>query len=417
MNPVYEKREGEGDYEYGLRLIKLKVEDKPEDLDWQDIVEAAHLDCHRDSLRKAASVTPYSGYAVMQYYERLMASADRPDQDAYMTELDGKIMQMRKEAKRFYDQRREFHKLVDQVGRDENLEDRLVDAANRLNELRPLKADKDGLGCCTANSEAVIVFSDWHYGMTADNIWEHYDTEVCRSRVETLVQEASKRIRLHQCRKLHVVLLGDMAHGGIHVSARVASNELVCEQVMHVSEIIAEAINALADNVEETVIHATYGNHLRTIQNKADNIHADNMERLIPWWLERRLADRGDITVAKAEYYEFLYFDVCGYKICAAHGDLDNVKNAGKTLNTLFMKRYGSGIDYAILGDKHHQEEFEELGIESMIVKSLCGTDDYANGRRLYSTPGQLLMIFTGECGRDASYQIKFNDTTRRVYE
>lgn len=59
-----------------------------------------------------------------------------------------------------------------------------------------------------------------------------------------------------------------------------------------------------------------------------------------------------------------------------------------------------------ILADKHHLEEFEELGIEAMIVRSLCGTDEYANGKRLYSTPGQLLMTFN-EDGRDASYQIR----------
>ena len=53
------------------------------------------------------------------------------------------------------------------------------------------------------------------------------------------------------------------------------------------------------------------------------------------------------------------------------------------------------------------QEEFEELGIESIICKSLCNADEYANGKRLYSTPGQLMMTFNTRVGRDASYQIK----------
>lgn len=154
---------------------------------------------------------------------------------------------------------------------------------------------------------------------------------------------------------------------------------------------------------------ATYGNHLRTVQNKNDSIHADNMERLIPWWLEQRLGRRDDVVFPEAEYYEFLYFNVCGYKICATHGDLDNVKSAGRTLNTLFVKKYGSEIDYVILADKHHKEEFEELGIESMVVRSLCGTDEYANGKRLYSTPGQLMMVFKPGMGADACYQIKLN--------
>ena len=337
MNPKYEQKDGEDLYEYGLRLIEIKMEQKPDDLDWEDIVEATQLDCHRDSLRKAASVTPYSGYAVAQHFKRKYAAVDRPDKEQYLGELDIKIAEARKESKRLFDQRREFNKLVDRIGRTENLEDRLVEAAAALNESTPLNIDKSSV-YAYGDNEAVIVFADWHYGMVTDNIWERYNTEVCRCRVERLVETAIERIRLHRCRRLHILLLGDMAHGAIHTSARVASEELVCDQVMQVSEIIAQAVAALADVVDETVVHATYGNHLRTVQNKQDSIHADNMERLIPWWLEQRLGDRGDIQFPQAEYYEFLYFNVCGYQICATHGDLDSVKNAGRTLNTLDRK-------------------------------------------------------------------------------
>ena len=410
MNPKYERAEGEDLYEYGLRLIETKVEQKPDDLDWEDIVEATGIDCHRDSLRKAASVTPYSGYKVAQYFKRKFAGDAAPNAQEYMGELDCKILEMRKEAKKFYDQRREFNKLVDHLGRAENLEDRLVAAARELNEAEPLRVDKslfyqnDG---GVFENEAVLVFADWHYGMVADNIWQHYDTQVCRERVNKLVREAGKRIAANKCRALHVVLLGDMAHGAIHTSVRVASEELVCDQVMQVSEIIAQAISTLADTVDYTYVHATYGNHLRTVQNKNDSIHADNMERLIPWWLQQRLGERDDVYFPEAEYYAFLYFDVCGYKVCATHGDLDHVKSAGKTLNTLFHKRYGTGIDYVLLADKHHKEEFEELGVDAMIVRALCGADDYANDHRLYATPGQLLMIFIPGVGADACYQIK----------
>ena len=32
VNPKYERREGEDAYEYGLRLIEIKVEQRPDDL-------------------------------------------------------------------------------------------------------------------------------------------------------------------------------------------------------------------------------------------------------------------------------------------------------------------------------------------------------------------------------------------------
>ena len=159
VNPKYERREGEDTFEYGLRLIEIKVEQKPDDLEWGDIVEATGMDCHRDSLRKAASVTPYSGYAVAQYFKKKLAAQCNPNQADYMGELDCKIAEMRKEAKRFYDQRREFNKMVDRIGREENLEDRLVVAAQSLNELVPLSINKTS-DFIDQNAEAVIVFAD-----------------------------------------------------------------------------------------------------------------------------------------------------------------------------------------------------------------------------------------------------------------
>lgn len=96
VNPRYERREGEESYEYGLRLIETKIEQKPDDLDWEDIIEATGIDCHRDSLRKAASVTPYSGYAVAQYFKKKYALQDATEQNEYMDELDFKIAEMQK---------------------------------------------------------------------------------------------------------------------------------------------------------------------------------------------------------------------------------------------------------------------------------------------------------------------------------
>ena len=74
MNPKYQRQENEDSYEYGLRLIELKVEQNPSDLEWSDIVDLLDLNVHYDSLRKAANVTPYSGYNVMKYFKSKAAS-------------------------------------------------------------------------------------------------------------------------------------------------------------------------------------------------------------------------------------------------------------------------------------------------------------------------------------------------------
>ena len=86
---------------------------------------------------------------------------------------------------------------------------------------------------------------------------------------------------------------------------------------------------------------------------------------------------------------------------------MDSVKSSPRLLATLFQKKYGMDIEYVLLGDKHHRESFDEVGICAMICGSLCGTDDYANSKRLYSQPEQLLLIVTEDDGVDAEYRIK----------
>lgn len=340
---------------------------------------------------------------------KLMERGDYQEADGsrLLDEIETKKIELMREKQKFYDQRREWNKLVAESGRQENLEDRLAAIAGDLKDT--IGAVYDGVlpvSFDPSDEEAVLFLCDWHYGMTANNVWNTYNTEICKQRVSYVVNAAAARAIWHKCRKMHVVVLGDLIHGGIHVSARVASEELVCEQIMHAAELLAQSIEFLSCCIPEIDVYLTYGNHARTIQTKNDNLHRDNMERLIPWWLEQRLAGTENVRVMEESPNEFILAKVCGYNICATHGDLDGVKSSPRMLATLFQKKYGCDIDYVVLADKHHTEGFEELGIDAEICGSLCGTDEFANNHRLYATPRQLLWIFNDQ-GRDAEYKLR----------
>lgn len=289
--------------------------------------------------------------------------------------------------------------------RAEHLSDELINVAKRLAYEKPLAFDK--IEFPELNSkEALLCLSDWHYGLVTENIWNKYNPDICRSRVESLIEYVSYYLREQNIVTLHIALLGDAAHGAIHTGCRVQSNEDTCDQLMHVSEILAESISKLSSSVNTVKVYSCYGNHLRTIQRKEESVHSDNLEKIIPWWLKERLKDNPKVEVIESPYKEFTRIDILGSKICCVHGDLDNFKNIGVTINTLFSKLYGETIDYTISGDKHHLEEFESFGIESVLVRSLCGTDDYANNKRLYSNAGQTLIIFNDDYGRECTYHI-----------
>lgn len=332
------------------------------------------------------------------------------EDDNYLKEVQIKNDEFFKMKKQFEDQRREYNKLLTSDARSDHLTKNLIEIADRMNEDFPILFNKSV--SYDDNGEAVLAISDIHYGMVTDNIWNTYNVEIAKDRMKFLVAKAIKCLKLHNPKVLHILLLGDLCHGAIHNSCRVASEEQTNKQLMHVSELIAEAVGAISEAgcVNEIMVYSTYGNHMRTIQNKNDSIHSDNMETIIPWWLKQRFKNEDNINVIDSDYYEFIKLNVCGYNICATHGDLDKFKNLGLTVNTIFTKKYGETIDYTLSGDKHHLEEFEQFDIESILIRSFCGTDDYSNEHRLYSSAGQTLIFFNNECGRDCTYNIKFKN-------
>lgn len=325
--------------------------------------------------------------------------------NSYLNEIKEQTDELYKAKRQLFDQRREYNKMLVNDARADHLTEMLIEVANNL----PLKDYSNifTLKNESFNEEAVLCLSDWHYGQVSNNIWNTYNVEICKERVIKLFDKVACALQEHDVRTLHIVLLGDLINGAIHVGSRVAAEENACEQLMHVSELLAHFINAISTCVDTVNVYSTYGNHARTIQNKHESIHDDNMERIIPFWLKQRLQKNEKVHVIDSEYHEFIYFNVCGSNVVCTHGDLDKFKDIGVTINTLFSKKYGTTIDYTFSGDKHHLEVFEKFGIESALVGSLCGTDEYANNKRLYSHPMQTLCMFTPEDGKVCTYNIK----------
>lgn len=402
-----ERKIGESDIAYHKRLVYGKLEDKT--LSGVDYDELSRYLYGKQFSRDVARRLTYGSYRTLKIMDSQVANT--PSKEELSFEIAEQTRELQKERQRYFDQRREYKKMLTEEGRREHLEAALAVAAGKLDEtvgrIFPDANVIEYLNSTECGTEAVLVFSDWHYGMVADNVFNKYNTKICAERVEHVVHQAVNRMLLHRCSKLHIVILGDVMHGAIHTSARVASEELAADQLMQVSEILAQAIEYLSQFVEHTLVYTTYGNHARTIQNKKDSIHRDNMERIVPWWLRQRLKGLDGITIVSEEENEFLFIEACGHQFVAAHGDMDSVKSSPRLLATLFQKKYGMDIEYVLLGDKHHRESFDEVGICAMICGSLCGTDDYANSKRLYSQPEQLLLIVNEDDGVDAEYRIK----------
>jgi hypothetical protein len=400
-----ERRQGESPLDHHRRLVYGKLVDKT--LADYDYTELSRYVYGKEYSPDVARRCMYGSRYTLELLDSLSMETI-PDPEL-VESIEEQMRELRKERQRFYDQRREYNKLLSVEGRQEHLYESLIKAADELGEtVGNIYANDYPADLTFDEDEAVLVLSDWHYGMKVENIYNKFNIEICKKRVKNVVNSASQRLLLHNIRKLHVIVLGDLYHGGIHCSVRVASEELVCDQLMQVSEVLAQSIQELSHYVEETVVYTTYGNHCRTIQNKKDNIHRDNMERIIPWWLRQRFKNDDNIIVAPEPETEFIFAKVAGHDICAVHGDLDKIsRGSAAMLSTLFQKKLGKNIEYILLGDKHHRESLEELGITTSICGALCGSDDYASDKRLFSTPSQLMLIVNPQYGVDAEYRLK----------
>lgn len=393
-------------YEELLKDCSNKVH-KISDLDWSEINAKYGIEFNSDTSRKGSQPPLFGGVFVKEYFDwKSSKEGNKNNEDVYLKELKIQRDELYKAKRQVMDQRREYNKVLASDSRAEHLMEHMIECARKMNEDHPLLCFTEPFLKTDSEKEAVLFFSDWHYGMVTDNIWNKYNTEICKQRVEKLVEKTKKYLILNNIGKLHIVTLGDACHGAIHSTCRVASEENTCDQIMNVAEIMALAVENLSTVVDSVKFYSCYGNHLRTIQEKQDSVHSDNMEKMIPWWMKQRLSKNFKVEIINSEFKEFTKLNVLGFNICCVHGDLDNIKNIGVIVNTLFNRLYGETIDYTVSGDKHHLEEFEQFDIESIIIRSLCGTDEYANNKRLYSRAGQTLMIFNSEDGRESTYNI-----------
>lgn len=362
------------------------------ELDWSEICKKHDLQCHPDTLRKA-------GVGIRLAAEAGVLNFDTPE----MTEYNN----VYKEKQKFYDQRRLYNQNLREDARAEYLTDELIKAANSLNDLKPLprRACKDWFDIDVKGNEAVLLLSDWHYGMKASNIYGEYDVEIADRRIAYLRDEVIQKLQQNKVERLSIVLLGDMVSGAIHTSNRIMACELTVEQLMHVCERIADLIANLSLFADVVDVYSTYGNHARVTADFGSAIIPDNYERLIPFWLKERFKNHGTVRIMDGNVHELVGFKVKGFNVCGVHGDLDAQKDAALTLAMLYKKNFGEDMDILLTGHLHEHKTHPVLNIECVQSGCLCGVDEYAKNKRLFNRPSQTLLIFDAD-GIDSIHNI-----------
>ena len=239
--------------------------------------------------------------------------------------------------------------------------------------------------------EAVLLFSDLHIGVKCSNFYNQYNSEIAKSRVESLIEDVINYCKIHCVSKLNILNLGDSIHGIIHNNARLEQEFNVIDQVTTASEIIAQALTYLQDAAPEVTYRSVTDNHSRIISNKEDSLESENLSKLIDFYLKTRL-EKTKIKFINDNLDEGLgMFELInGKKFAFSHGHQEQI-------NAVLQNICGatqSFVDYFAMGHLHSNKLKEFQGMSLFINGSICGTEQYALGKRLFNKASQRLLIF-----------------------
>lgn len=325
----------------------------------------------------------YASY--LRWKERLVHKI--VDSDEYIQEVQDATLTMQKEKFRMQDQKRELTNVVRQQARFEHLKDEIRKSILELSISKPLQFIESSP--TLSNVRANVLWSDWHYAADFSNSLNRYSPSIFRDRLQKLVSKTIYYGKQHKVDTLTIGALGDFISGAIHVSTRVQSSEDVIRQIQVVSEAIAESLVELSKNFRQVRFINIIGNHARLVSNKTESVFKENLENLIPWYLESRLNGIKNVDIYRDEdgYFVDESFYPCHVYV---HGDLDHVSSVAKSLPQMI----GVVPRYIFCGHIHH-DTVKEAGRTKVISNgSMVGIDDYAISKRFFAEPMQKMHIF-----------------------
>ena len=361
-------------------LVEFVESDTPND--WEKAKHDLHSDMHRDSLRKSWYVGKYSGYNVYKYMQDKLEKGFTSDEE--YIRLEALRDKEYKERVRLQDANREKRAVLREYSRVEAIQEYIE---KKLDEREPRPFVKCEYKVKNGN-EASLLVSDLHCGATVDSIFNYYDLEVLRERMNELANKVIAFCHRENVNMLHAEFLGDFLTGIIHGSTIAQAQEDIIDQIFDASDIIVEFILLLKKEIPNIKTYFCYGNHGRTTQGKSDAANKSNYERIIPAYVRKELR-KNDIKVIDGGYEDFVTYKLRdGKLIVCTHGTNDHPDTANKN----FTKLLGENVYEIHMGHYHSVKE----GNGATVNGSVMGSDDYSISKRLHNQPAQVLKVYYG---------------------
>ena len=396
--------------EFCLRLAEEKKTDKS--ITWQGIADS--LPSNFNMMKSEAWVRKIvrDNQDNLSYYSDVEEITNEDADSSYMnyeetlSKLDSKILELKKERVKLQDERIQGNAYYRRLSREDTIIEIAKDFASKMSSKKLLPLRQFPNNPSDECKEAILCLSDWHYGICCDNYWNKYNPEIAKERIAKLLDETIHYVKENNVDTLHVLNLGDLIAGRIHLTLRLESRFDVITQIMEVSEILAEFLNELANNVSIVEYYSCSDNHSRLEPNKSDSLDLESLCRITDWYLSERLSHRNNnIFINKNTYGDdIITFDAMGYRFAAIHGDKD--KNTSATIDSI-SRMTEDHYDLILTAHLHHFSAEEKNRTVILANGCIMGVDSYAKNLRLSSFPSQNLIIVSEKSPCEAIYRIK----------
>lgn len=307
--------------------------------------------------------------------------------DNILSELDEKMIELRKERQKICDQRNAFNKIVRDRSRQEELNEILVNAVQN-GELPRLDYSPHSVN--QSNNDLLVSLNDIHYGANVKNAWNEYNSYICRDMMRQYLDKIISIGQTHKSENCICWMNGDAINGNIHYSIAVTNKENVIEQVMGVSELVSEFLAELSKHFNKVIFVTVAGNHSRINPNKDNALTSERLDDLIEWYVKARLQNFSNVFIEGDKIDETMYtIDIRGKTYCGVHGDYDGSAAKVQALQTMIGKPV-----YAVLsGHLHHNKVDAVQGIKTVMAGSFLGIDDYCIQKRIFGKPEQIVCV------------------------
>lgn len=259
--------------------------------------------------------------------------------------------------------------------------------------------------------DVIVCLSDLHTGAGIDSAWNKFNREILKARLESYVAQVFNIVERHAAEKIHVLLLGDLINGHIHVNTRVQNNENSIEQVMTAAELVSNFVAELYEVCQHIDVYSVSGNHSRVFPSKEDQVAGDELEALIPFYMKARLQNLAGIEI-KTDKLDptFGGFKARNSLVMYAHGDKDSPANVVEHL-TMMVKQ---PIDLVFLGHRHTNGMTTVHGTKVIESGCVCGTDSFAVGIRKNDIPQQAVAVIADD-GLTCLYDCKLEKPSKII--